>query len=76
MEENEDLARHIVERQIEPQIAARKLHEQGIDVGVEFVSTHPDAEGFTVTCHGCGRTAKLPFDPGTKVGLCPDCIPR
>ncbi len=69
-----DLARHVVDNQIEPQLAAERARESGIDVEAVFVSNNPDAEGFTLTCTGCGRTATLPFDPGKKVGLCPACV--
>jgi hypothetical protein len=70
------LLEHIVERQINPQRAAAKLREQGAEVVVGFVNTNPDAEGFPVECYGCGRSARLPYDPGAKRGLCPDCIGR
>jgi hypothetical protein len=72
-EEDRKLAQHVVENQIMPQLAAEEMREQGLDVEIGFVNTNPNAQGFTVTCYGCQKTAKLPFDPGTKVGLCPAC---
>lgn len=71
-----DLAKHMVERQIEPQLAIDAMRKQGHEVEGVFVNTDPDAEGFTVTCLDCKRTAKMPFDPGVKVAVCPDCAKR
>jgi CxxC-x17-CxxC domain-containing protein len=64
-----------VTRQIEPQLQAQALREQGVDIDVAFVNTNPEREGFEVSCGGCGRKAKLPFEPPPgKVALCPDCM--
>jgi hypothetical protein len=71
---DDDLTQHVLEKQVEPQLAAQRARALGIPVDIGFVNTAEDATGWTVTCEGCGRTAKLAFDPGTKVGLCPACV--
>ena len=71
-DDDEELAKHMIEKQLLPQLRARDL--PGIEA--EFVNTAPDAEGYPVTCDRCGRTAKLPFPvPEGKIALCPDCLP-
>lgn len=70
-----DLAEHMVRQQLEPQLLAEQARADGIDLDTVFVNTGPEAEGYEVTCNGCGRTAKLPFPvPEGKVALCPDCM--
>lgn len=73
---NRKLIKHMIEKQVVPQLKAEELRAEGHKVEVAFVSTAPDAVGFDVECAGCGRKARLPFDPGPKVGLCPNCIPE
>ena len=69
------LLKHMIERQVEPQIWAEEMRERGHQVDVELVNTRPDAEGFEIACLDCGRTARLPFEvPEGKKALCPDCI--
>lgn len=72
---DEDLARHLVKNQLEPQFLADDLRRQGHDVDVSLVNVSPNAEdGFEVSCVGCGRTARMPFEPPAgKVVLCPRC---
>jgi hypothetical protein len=69
-----EVIQHVLENQIEPQRIADELREEGHDVEVGWVNTGKRAKGFTVSCHGCGRTAKSLIDPGTRKGLCPDCV--
>ncbi len=71
-----DLVRHMVEKQVLPYVYAGEARQRGVNVDVELVSTDMNSEGYTVTCSVCGRSAKMLTDPGTKVGLCPNCIPR
>lgn len=73
VEGDEVLAQHMIDRQIRPQERAAELRTQGMDVTTAFVNTSPEAEGFVVKCYGCQREARLPFDPGSKVLLCPQC---
>lgn len=40
------------------------------------VNVHPEADGYTVACSGCGRTGKMPDDPGDVAALCPDCLAK
>lgn len=68
-----DLARHVVENQIAPQLAVQRLRAEGEDVDVGWVDTSNKSQGFTVSCTGCGRTATMLRDPGTRVALCPQC---
>ena len=77
-DETEDLVRHMVERQVEPQIRGRELGIQ-----TPFVNTDPNAPeeaGALVTCQGCGRTARMlgmtEADVAGKAVLCPLCIPK
>lgn len=70
---DEDLVQRMMERQIEPQVRADALRDEGMDVSVAMVNTDPGADGFLVQCVGCGREARLPFDPGSKVVMCPQC---
>lgn len=72
----EERLAQMVNNQVAPQLAAKGLRERGIPVETAFVSTNPEAEGWELTCLDCGRTAKLSFDPGRKVGLCPSCQRR
>jgi CxxC-x17-CxxC domain-containing protein len=68
--DTDDMAKHIAENQIAPQLRAKEL---GFDVA--FVNTNLASKGFEVTCYGCGRKAKLPFEvPAGKAVLCPACI--
>ncbi len=41
--EAEELAQHVTERQIIPQLTADQLRKEGMDVEVAFVSTAADA---------------------------------
>ena len=68
------LADHMIENQVEPQLAAQRLRKQGVDIDVAFADLRPDAKGWKVTCIDCGDTATLPFDPGAKVAMCPRCM--
>lgn len=68
---DDELAQHVVDKQVRPQLDARKL---GADVA--FVNTSPTANGYKVRCIRCGRQSTLPFDPGNKVVMCPDCARR
>lgn len=71
---SEDLAEHVYDRQIEPHLFADRMRALGHDGEVATVSLAGDAKGHKVTCAGCGRTARLSFQPpdGAKP-LCPDC---
>jgi len=71
---DEDLARHIVDNQIDPQLRAARAREKGLDVETVFVDLTAGAPGWEVECLECGRKARLPFDPGTKVAMCPVCV--
>lgn len=71
-----DLAGHVYDKQIVPQMQAAAFRARGIDVGTAFVSTAADAEGFEVECSGCGRKAKVPVDPKGQPMTCPDCVRR
>jgi CxxC-x17-CxxC domain-containing protein len=69
------LAEHVYDRQIVPQDAAAEARAAGLDIDTTFVNVDPQAQGHTVTCVGCGRTAVMPFAPPPgKVVICPDCI--
>jgi Fe-S cluster biogenesis protein NfuA len=74
MSEDDDLLRHVIERQVVPALRAEELGGE-----TRFVNTDPDAEGVEVACQGCGRTARM-YDvtveeAAAKVILCPDCLP-
>jgi hypothetical protein len=74
---DEDLEKHIIEKQIVPQQIAAQ--HDGMDTF--FVSTNPDEErGITVTCVSCGKTAQMfgisEKDIAQRVVLCPECIRR
>lgn len=73
---DDQFAQELIEKQVKPQRAAAALRKEGLDVDVAFVNTAPDAKGFVVKCSECGRTARMPTDPGTKVGVCPSCVRR
>lgn len=69
------LAEQLYDNQIEPQLRAEELQAEGLDIQTDFVDIRPDAEGFEVTCLGCGRTAKLPYElPAGKAAICPSCL--
>ncbi len=70
------LVDRIIANQVAPQLFAERLRQEGVEAVAGLVDTRPDAQGWTLTCFGCGRTAKLPYDPGTSKGLCPQCIAR
>lgn len=75
--EYDSLVEHMLHNQVEPHLRADKLRAAGVNIDVQMVSTDPDADGFEVTCGGCGRTARMPFEPPAgRVALCPRCIPR
>lgn len=65
---------HTTKNLIERQLAAERLRARGVHVDLGVVNTSLNAEGYEVECVDCGRVAKLPFDPGDKVGLCPSCV--
>jgi CxxC-x17-CxxC domain-containing protein len=70
-----ELAERMLRQQLDPQLLAQHAREEGVDIDAAFVTTNPEHNGFEVTCRGCGRTAKLPFQlPAGKVALCPDCM--
>lgn len=71
-----ELLEHLVENHLRPEIVAQAMRDAGLPVRVAEVSTDPQAEGFTVTCIVCSRTAKLPFvPPDAGKALCPRCLP-
>jgi hypothetical protein len=72
-----ELADHITDKQVVPQRKADALREAGENVDIEFVTTRPGAQGYTVTCFGCGRTAKAARPtPAGQVALCPTCLAK
>lgn len=70
-----EIAAHMYDNQIRPQERVAEARADGLDVDVGLVNTTPGAEGYLVTCLGCGRTATLPYAPpaGKDKALCPDC---
>jgi CxxC-x17-CxxC domain-containing protein len=69
-----NLAEHMHDNQVEPQLRAAELRTRGLDVTTAMVDTTPGAQGFEVACAGCGRTARLPFEPPPgKAVVCPRC---
>jgi hypothetical protein len=72
--EYDSVVEHMLENQIKPQLIAKDLASRGFAVDVQMANTAPDAQGFEVTCSGCGRTARVPVDPGRAVAMCPSCM--
>lgn len=77
--EDDDLAQHIIDTQINPQVKARELQDDGVNADTQFVYTGPDAlDGHVeVTCAVCRRTAQLTAayaPPAGTVIVCPRCI--
>jgi CxxC-x17-CxxC domain-containing protein len=65
----------MIRQQLEPQLLAERVPDQRVNMDVAFVTTDPEREGYEVTCGGCERTAKLPFEPPEgMVLLGPDCM--
>lgn len=66
---------HMMRTQVEPQVAAQKMRERGMDVDTAFVNTDPSATGHQVACVRCGRTAMLPMAPPQgAIVMCPSCL--
>lgn len=70
-----DDGQHYYDTQVEPQIRLSRRRAAGEDVELALVNTDPTAtEGFIVTCHDCGRSARMPTKPPKGTGvLCPAC---
>lgn len=69
------MADHMIRNQIEPELIAQQMRGEGYDVETSFVNTNPEAQGYRVTCSGCGRVATLPTPiPEGRAALCPNCI--
>ncbi len=70
-----DLAQHMYDNQIRTQQRVAEVRERGHEAEAAFVDTDPNATGGTlVSCHGCGRTARIYMDVAPdKVVLCPRC---
>lgn len=74
-EDDESLVEHMIDRQVMPQLIAEDLRSKGVRIDVAMANTSPDAEGYEVTCRGCGRTARLAEEPPAGVAvLCPLCV--
>jgi peptide subunit release factor 1 (eRF1) len=73
---DEDLERHIIEKQIIPQQKAAEYD----NVDTFFVSTDPaEDRGVEVECALCHRRARMfginEQDLSGRVTICPDCLP-
>lgn len=71
---SDDLILHAIENQLIPQLFAEvigdKKHAQ-----VRMVNTNLKSEGHLVTCHKCGREARmLTAPPEGLVATCPECL--
>lgn len=68
---------HMMKNQVEPELAAQRARDQGINVDTVIVTTAPSATGYELKCIDCGRTAHAPFKPDEgKVAMCPSCVKK
>lgn len=70
-----DLVEHMVNQQIDPQLRAERLRQEGLNVEVAMVNTDPDAGGMEVECVRCHRKAHMPFTSLEFMAvMCPTCV--
>lgn len=68
-----DAAEYVHDEIVEPMQRGRELAAKGLPIEVTLVNVVATTGGFEVECCGCGRKARSPVDPGSRVGLCPAC---